>query len=131
MLQSFLSSANNLKIIKNAEGRKFIAHLFNLDPTISQVSINQFLYLLIAISLFNVQMLHQAIKKTLPLMNATDCENVGEIYFRAWRHPSERTRAEVESSIQDLMYHAVVANRRPLGALEVGNNKVVYNSVQS
>lgn len=38
---------------------------------------------------------------------------------------TEQRRADIEFAIQDLMYHAVVACRKPLGVIEGGVNKVI------
>ena len=71
-----------------------------------------------------MQQFHQAIKKQLPVSTLMECESFGDIYFRGWRTSPEECRTEIEFSIQDLMFHAVVAYRKPLGALDVGVNKV-------
>lgn len=75
-------------------------------------------------------MLHEAVKKYIPIASLADCEAIGEVYYKGWRtadsNGKEDTRADVEFSIQDLMYHAVVANRKPVGAVEGGVNKVEY-----
>ena len=105
LMQSLLSCACNSKFVSNPEGRKFVACLYGLSPQI-------------------VQLLHQQFKKNIPLATTAESEMFGEIYFRAWRHSPEHCRAEVESIIQDLMFCAVVAVRRPLGAIEAGSNKV-------
>lgn len=43
----------------------------------------------------------------------------------------EESRSDIEFSIQDLMYHAVVANRKSVGAIEGGVNKVKVVITQS
>lgn len=70
-------------------------------------------------------MLQKSVKKFIPLASVSECESLGEIYFKAWRMIPEERRADVEFSIQDLMYNAVVAYRKPLGTVEGGVNKVI------
>lgn len=70
-------------------------------------------------------MLQTAVKTYIPVATVTDCESLGEVYFRGWRTTSpEQCREDVEFSIQDLMYNAVVAHRKALGPVEGGINKV-------
>ena len=69
-------------------------------------------------------MVQKSIKKFIPVASVSDCESLGEIYFKAWRMMPETSREAVEFSIQDLMYNAVVAYRSPLGAVEGGVNKL-------
>ena len=73
------------------------------------------------------QVAQQTIKKYIPISNITDCEAIGEVYFKAWRMAlSEECRADVEFAIQDLMYNAVVAVREPIGEVVGGVNKVFW-----
>lgn len=69
-------------------------------------------------------MLQKSMKKCIPLATIADCESIGEVLFKAWRMAPEEYREAVEFSIQDLMYNAVVAHRKPLGVIEGGVNKV-------
>lgn len=69
-------------------------------------------------------MLQKTMKKCIPLATIADCESMGEIFFKAWRMAPEECREAIEFSIQDLMYNAVVAHRKPLGVIEGGVNKV-------
>lgn len=69
--------------------------------------------------------MQKSIKKFIPLATTSDCESLGEIYFKAWRSAvTEESRADIEFSIQDIMYNAVIAFRTPIGAVEGGVNKV-------
>lgn len=70
-----------------------------------------------------MQQLHETVKKQLPISSLTECESYGDIYFRGWKTSPEECRTDIEFVIQDLMYNAVVAIRKPLGALDTGINK--------
>lgn len=110
LLTLFLSAISNSKFIGSNEGQKCIACLFNFNTVI-------------------VQVLQKTVKKFIPLATVNDCESLGEIYFKAWRMATEERRADIEFAIQDLMYHAVVACRKPLGVIEGGVNKVPMNKL--
>jgi len=70
-------------------------------------------------------MLKETVKKFIPIASVNDCEALGEVFFRGWRTiTSEQFRADVEFSIQDIMYSAVLAHRKPVGVVEGGVNKV-------
>ena len=71
-----------------------------------------------------MQQLHETVKKQLPTSSLTECESYGDIYFRGWKIIPDESKTDIEFVIQDLMYNAVVAIRKPLGALDCGVNKV-------
>ena len=129
LLDLFFSALKNPKFLNFSEGRKIVACLFNFDPSLVQVyNLFEFFIGIFIITIFLFyQRLHKSLKNLIPLASISDCEAIGEIYFKAWRTISENCRAEVEFSIQDLMYHAVVAQRKPLGAVEGGFNKVRFH----
>ena len=66
-------------------------------------------------------------KKYIPISNIADCEALGEVYYKGWRsadsNGNEEAKKDVEFSIQDLMVHAVTANRKSVGPVEGGVNK--------
>ena len=69
-------------------------------------------------------MVHNEVKRNITLLNPSECRLYGDIYFRAWKETTEDCRAQVESSIQDLMMLAVIAFRKPVGAVNGGVNRV-------
>ena len=132
LLELFLSSISNSKFISTSEGRKCIACLFNFGPSIIQVMKSKltFHFIILFINFICYAVINKALqksfKKFIPLATISDCEYLGEIYFKAWRSALvEQSRADIEFSIQDMMYSAVTAFRTPVGAVEGGVNKVI------
>ena len=73
-----------------------------------------------------MQQLHQSVKEHLPVSTLSECESYGDIYFRGWRTAPDECKTDIEFVIQDLMYNAVIAYRKPLGALDCAVNKVCH-----
>lgn len=65
-----LRTVTSLLYVKNVEGRKMIAHLFQLDTSL-------------------VKDLHTAIKAQIPMATKTVLPLYGDIYWRAWREASQ------------------------------------------
>ncbi|KAI5104631.1 condensin-2 complex subunit G2 isoform X2, partial [Silurus meridionalis] len=89
LLQCFLSTS----YIKREEGKRFLAFLFEWDVHF-------------------IKMIHETIKNQLQFLAKPVAEDVGEIYFRAWKKASSPFLEEMETScIQDLMQHAVLLHQ--------------------
>ncbi len=91
MKQLLLKAARSSDFYRVPEGQKFVSKLFAID------------------SAFTKQ-IHGSIKKELPGLSRSDATAIGEIYYKAW-NVSEAVDVIEEDCIQDIMYHAVLANR--------------------
>ena len=88
MRMLLLRTVSSPHYLKNNEGKKLIANLFNLDETL-------------------VSDLHKAIRVQIPDAKKTVLQIYGDIYFAAWKESdksSETRQAIEELALQDFMY---------------------------
>ncbi|XP_078339811.1 condensin-2 complex subunit G2-like isoform X1 [Crassostrea virginica] len=88
----------NSNYLSTEEGRRFLGFILTLDSTLTDS-------------------LHRCIKNHIPTAPSSWMERFGEVYFRAWSSGSLLTEKLENDCIQDLMNHAVHAQRSLAPAL--------------
>ncbi|CAL8463631.1 g3165 [Coccomyxa elongata] len=92
-----LRAAFSPTFLRCKEGRRYLAHLFTLEPQM-------------------VRELGAIIRNQVPSGRKSVLEAYGEILYRAWRESTAACLLEVENQIQGLMQAAISASTQPMAA---------------
>ncbi|BDA48499.1 Condensin-2 complex subunit G2 [Coccomyxa sp. Obi] len=92
-----LRAAFSPTFLRCKEGRRYLAHLFTLEPQM-------------------VRELGAIIRNQIPSGRKSVLEAYGEILYRAWRESTAACLLEVENQVQGLMQAAISASTQPMAA---------------